>query len=319
MRYYEQISPSSHPNRSTGADIAQHWQPRQYLGAALVITDRPIGMMCVARKQWLRLARNLQTQRASTLNAERLVRLTHGITHMQHTVFTTKHPLQQPGANMYFTASSSELTLPHGCLSLYITCAIPQVDLTNALNQLPPDALVIDYTHELDPLPVGLSPKSSLTARMHDAWKELHEFFTTHRININLLADTNLQSAKDVDNALDILMTSSHEFLRCAISFQHLRELAQPVHCTNIQRRAYDIAAILAYRVQMLLPGPIPTQFSQFLSDNNSAFFLRDSASELMDELLERRVLSDDFAPIAPSGASETLDKLLATIAPYGA
>ena len=53
------------------ADVARHLQTRQYLGTAIVICENPIIFMSVVRKQWLKLVRALQKQRASTLKCRR--------------------------------------------------------------------------------------------------------------------------------------------------------------------------------------------------------------------------------------------------------
>src|SRR5215213_1160346 len=66
------------------ADVMRHLYSRQYLGKTLIISEQPMIIFSTARKQWLKLARTIQKQRASTLNAEKLLKYTHTISHMQH-------------------------------------------------------------------------------------------------------------------------------------------------------------------------------------------------------------------------------------------
>src|SRR5690242_18764298 len=101
--YFEVRSmPLFGPPTPVASDIARHLQSRQYLGITVVVCQNPLSMLSTMRKQWLRLARNLQKQRASTLNAEEILRFTHTIMHMQHLQFVTQPPTEQAEAHIFF-------------------------------------------------------------------------------------------------------------------------------------------------------------------------------------------------------------------------
>src|SRR6476660_4446110 len=78
---------------SLAADIMRHLHTRQHLGSAVIICEQPVGMLSAGRKQWLKLSRSLQKQRAGTLNADKILKYTHTITRMQHMGFSAKTPL----------------------------------------------------------------------------------------------------------------------------------------------------------------------------------------------------------------------------------
>src|SRR5262245_57222451 len=78
------------------ADAMRHLYTRQHLGKAVVICDEPTAIVGSARKIWLKLSRSLQRQRASTVNADKILKYTHAVTRMQRMCFSTKSPLERP-------------------------------------------------------------------------------------------------------------------------------------------------------------------------------------------------------------------------------
>src|SRR5882762_3070435 len=70
--YFELRKQSARGTESIIADMMRHLHTRQHLGKALVICDHPLVVLSAARKQWLKLSRIIQKQRASTLNADKI-------------------------------------------------------------------------------------------------------------------------------------------------------------------------------------------------------------------------------------------------------
>ena len=110
--YFEQRHLADAPSGSLGADIAKHLEARQHLGKTIVVCERPINLMPTVRKQWLKLARQLQRKRSSTVNAEKILRLTGAITHMHHMRFSIKTPVQEPRSHVYFVTPDLVELLP---------------------------------------------------------------------------------------------------------------------------------------------------------------------------------------------------------------
>ncbi|HVI69669.1 MAG TPA: hypothetical protein VM581_04390 [Magnetospirillaceae bacterium] len=268
------------------SDIARHLQSRQYLGMTVVVCRNPLSMLSATRKQWLRLARNLQKQRASTLNAEEILRFTHTIMHMQHLQFVAQAPTAKTAAHIFFTTPDELTFLPPGCLSLYVTAAPRATQLHDWIDILAEHALVVDYEGTLDLPNLGLQPKSAIEAKMRHDWQELVSFMAANGVIVDDLVDGATIRHTSMDRALDALLVTGNGFLRRAAEFQHILSLSQPLkHEPLIHLKQFEAVMRLAHRVQALTPGA----FSNFLADtfgdyHAESFFLRDAAPE-EDEL----------------------------------
>jgi len=295
--YYEVRSmPLFGPPSPVASDIARHLQSRQYLGITVVICQNPISMLSATRKQWLRLARNLQKQRASTLNAEEILRFTHTIMHMQHLQFVAQTPTEQAEAHIFFVAPEDVGPLPPGCQTLYITTPPHASKLKMWVDSLSADALIVDYKGNLNLQEYGLEPKSNLEKRMLGQWADLQEFMRAHGVHIDqLVVGTVIQSVR-LDDALDSLMSAGNEFLRRAAEFQHILSLAQPLkNSTLTEAKQFETVMRLAHRVQSLTPGSFGNYLIKTFGDHHAeSFFLRDAAPE-EDPLLPQPPNKDEI------------------------
>ncbi len=264
------------------SDIARHLQSRQYLGFTIVVCNNPLSMLSALRKQWLRLSRNLQKQRASTLNAEEILRFTHTIMHMQHLQFAIQPPAAETDAHIFFVTPEDLQELPPGCLSLYVTAPPKASQLRLWIEGLAKDALVVDYEGSLGLEHLGLEPKSHIEARMRRDWAEMREFMRQNGADITKIVDGVVMQPKAMDDALDCLLGTGNEFLRRAAEFQHMLSLSQPLkHEPATQTKQFEAVMRLAHRVQSLTPG----SFSHYLvgtfnERNAGSYFLRDAAPE---------------------------------------
>lgn len=288
--YYEiRTMPAFGPTTPIASDIARHLQSRQYLGLTIVVCQNPLSMLSATRKQWLRLARNLQKQRASTLNAEDILRFTHTIMHMQHLQFVAKPPENPTEAHIFFVHPDDLPNLPQGCLSLYIIAPPRATQLKAWVEQLAEDALIVDYKDTLELAQLGLQPKKNMELRMLRDWRRLERFMKDCGVDPGALAtNTGFKTSAAIDEALDKLLAASNEFLRLSASFQHVLSLAQPLSTTDAAvRKKFEITMRLAHRVQALTPGAFGNYLLKNFGDKSAgSFFLRDAAPE-HDELLE--------------------------------
>ncbi len=281
--YYEfRTMPVFGPPTPAASDIARHLQSRQYLGMTVVVCRNPLSMLSATRKQWLRLARNLQKQRASTLNAEEILRFTHTIMHMQHLQFVAQAPTAKTEAHIFFTTPDELTFLPPGCLTLYITAAPRATQLKEWVNALAQHALTVDYEGTLDLPHLGLKPKATIEAHMRRDWEALIAFTANHGVNINDLVRGATIQHDAMDQALDVLLVTGNEFLRRAAEFQHILSLSQPLrHEPITQLKQFEAVMRLAHRVQALTPGSFSTFLANTFSDYHAeSFFLRDAAPE---------------------------------------
>ncbi len=275
-------------HESLAADLARHLYTRQYLGKAVVLCENPIGMVSSARKQWLKLSRTLQRQRSSTMNADKILKFTHGIAHMQHLRFSSKTPMEIPEADIFFLNNATTV-MPAQCFTIYIMYAAPQAHLIHAVSQMPDDALVVHYGNADLLRPLHLAPKKELDRRVGQQWRQVQRFLQGYHIDPGVLQHNGLSDVEAVDNALDTLLGVSHAFLQVAGDFQRTLEMARPLRLPKATREKYDALILLAHRVQALMPGSFSQQFLQVYNEDDT-FFLYDLNKKRlvkMDETLE--------------------------------
>jgi hypothetical protein len=277
------------PSSQSGAlaaDIALHLQARQYLGKALVVCDSPNAILSAVRKQWLKAARRLLKLRASTLNAEEILRLTHVIMHMQAIQFIAKTPTEVPDASIYFAEPGQLMPLPDACYTIYLVSNLPASAVTALSKKLPDGALIVSYGMDgIAGLP--LLPKQELEARIFKQWEAVVGFLAQHDIYPERLVVNNALQFAAMDEALDILLGVADSFLRLAADFQRAINLAQPLTYVSLaQQKIFEAVTRLAHRVQDLTPGNFNHYLVGSFDDSaQDAFFLRDAASELYKDL----------------------------------
>lgn len=287
MQRYLEIRTS--PDSSTaGADVARHLLSRQHLGKTVVVCDKPIIIMSVVRKYWLKLSRNLQKERASTLNAEKILQLTYDITHMQHMGFVARPYGEAPRADVFFVTPDELSQLPPNCFSLYVLAPLVRSQLEAALPQLPERALVVDYARTDALMTAPLLPKRQLEQLVPEEWQRVERFFQKYNIDATKVA-ANLHRADIVDEAVDVILNTSNQFLRVADDFLLLLRQAQPLHVPHAQQQLYDLVALLQRRIGALTPGNLSQQFTQAFGDDEP--MAQDAAVDIWSLVMELRPL----------------------------
>ena len=275
--YVELRKSSARGTDSIAADMMRHLHSRQHLGKVLIICQQPGVGLPIARKQWMKLSRVLQKQRASTLNADKILKYTHAIITMQNMRFSTKPPLEQPEADIYFADPAEPITLPANCYTIYNHEPLAKVALEALTSQLPEDALIVDYDQAADWASYGLQPKTVLEQHVDEQWHITRHYLHERDINVTSLHPEHMEHVEAMDDALDTLLISPHNFLKVATEFQRALELARPLRITKQLRLHFDSLMLLAHRVQTLTT----TAFSQHFLENyneDDTFFLYDNS-----------------------------------------
>lgn len=280
MCYIQVYQTATIPPQSLAVEIVKSLQSRQHLGKAAVVCDNSTTLVAIVRKHWLKSARNLQKERAGTINAEKILRLTNSITHMHRMRFTAKPPESQPRDHVYFLTEQeiAQTLLPSNTYSLYVVTRIAKPALAHLIRQLPHDATLVDYVRSELPESVELQSKRLLEEQVAEQWDVMTNFLEQRQIFIAQLVREGSGGMNAVDDALDTLLGTSHRFLQVASAFQHVLELAQPLTFTAAQQRQYDIIMLLAHRVHALSPSPYGPRFTYELA-SDELFFLHDIAS----------------------------------------
>ncbi|HSW98995.1 MAG TPA: hypothetical protein VLF71_04100 [Candidatus Saccharimonadales bacterium] len=291
--YVELRKSAARGTDSIAADMMRHLYARQHLGKTVVITDAKVPILSACRKQWLKLARAIQKQRASTLNADKILKYTHMITHMQHMHFSAKTPMDNPGADVYFLEPSQVAIMPIHCWTIYVLADVPTELATQMLRLLPSEALLVDYDQTDEWERLGLRPKRQLESQVDDAWARACGFLKSYDVDIALVSRDDISDIDAMDDALDTLLGVSHKFLQVANDFQRALELARPMRLGRDQRRQYDSFILLAHRVQALSPGAFSQQFLEVYNEDDT-FFLYDAARGRF--ILQRLALAEASA-----------------------
>lgn len=274
--YFEWRISSARGSESTAADIARHVHTRQHLGKTVVICENPVVMLSAVRKQWLKLSRTIQKQRASTLNADKILKYTHTITRMQHMQFTGQLPIDNPEADLFFLAPEHCSNIPPQTMTLYIMPRATQRDADIIVGKLSPESLIVDYGHSDCWKAIQLQPKSKLEEAVLAEWQHMKDFLEQFGIQPKALFKGTTHNLEAMEDALDTLLNVSKKFLQIANGFQHAMEIARPLRTPKDLRQQYDSVILLAHRVQALSPGAFTQRFLEAYNEDDT-FFLYDS------------------------------------------
>lgn len=251
------------------SQIVAHWQTRHLYGKALIISANPNNIAKLIRRHWLSSIQRLQQERTTTIDADRLLSLTHSITRMQQMIISIDPPHEFPAAHLWcITPAQFEQTeLPRTCHTIYIQPTLAASSKTALHTLVSTHALLVDFGNN----ELNFMPKDVLDDKVHHAWQELLVFFEKQRINIHALRDDS-HDIDGIDDALDSLLDVSSTFLRHARHFQEALHFAQPLQLSFIEQKEYDLANMLARRVAMLTPGILHHSFIQTENDTFSLY-----------------------------------------------
>lgn len=124
-------------------DLARHLYTRMYYGKIVIVADKPFSVISALRKQWLKLARKVQKERASTLNASRIRELSGTVGYMHSLDFTTHYPPNDHPGDVYIATVDEVLRWPPQCRTIYITCDVELEKLYMLTAWMPPRSLVV--------------------------------------------------------------------------------------------------------------------------------------------------------------------------------
>lgn len=278
--YFEQRISSARGTDSVAADVMRHLHARQHLGKAIVLCEgNPVVMLSASRKQWLKLARSIQKQRASTLNADKILKFTHTIARMQRMRFTMKHPLERPDADIFFLKPSQLDTIPTNCFTFYLVQHVGAVNAQKIALGMPADSLLVDYEHSVDWKKHGLLPKKQLEAHVAEEWRIMQDFLRQYDVHPKKLVHGKGTDIDAMDDALDTLLGIGHRFIQTANGFQRALELARPLRISADVRSQYDTVILLAHRVQALASSTYSQRFLESYFEDDT-FFLYDRVRE---------------------------------------
>ena len=129
-------------------DITRHLQVRCSVGTSVIIAEKPISFLSTLRKQWIKMERQLQRDRASTINPEKIIALTTMLANMYSVKFSASPTWNL--ADVYVQAPTFT-TFNEPVKTVYICTPLSHEQRLNIRHAIDEDALIIDFTRQ--PLP----------------------------------------------------------------------------------------------------------------------------------------------------------------------
>lgn len=126
-------------------DLARHLYARGVQGKVTIVTSKPTELMPITKKQWNKLTRQVQRERASTLNAVRINELTRQIAWMQNMTFSAKAPSEMLEADVTFANVDDFLLYPPECSTIYVTYPFAREKLHILTSWMPKNSVVVEY------------------------------------------------------------------------------------------------------------------------------------------------------------------------------
>lgn len=135
-------------NLPLSRDIARHLKDRRVYGKAAIAADNPVALLGSVRRQWLRLIRLAERERASTLNHELKDQLDQVIWQMKNTSFTAQDPADDPVAHVSFATVERLRLFPPMCSTLYVVGQIKKIDKHMLTSWMHRGGMVVIYGQE---------------------------------------------------------------------------------------------------------------------------------------------------------------------------
>lgn len=125
--------------------LTRHIYSRMYCGKIVIVAENPSALLPPLRKQWLKLARKVQVERAKTLNGGRIKELTSIVATMQTMRFKAGWSDDPIGADVYLASVDQLLQWPPDCSTLYIASTISKEQLHLVTSWIARSSLVVIY------------------------------------------------------------------------------------------------------------------------------------------------------------------------------
>lgn len=125
--------------------LARHISSHGPQDKIAVVANKPDTLLAATRRQWLKLLRQTQNERSSTLNAARADMLVGQISWMQGVSFTSKAPDDVLEADITFATAEDFVRVPPVCRCVYITYAFEREKLHMLTAWMSRNGLVVLY------------------------------------------------------------------------------------------------------------------------------------------------------------------------------
>jgi hypothetical protein len=125
--------------------LACHIREHATQGKVAIVTDKPTELLAATRKQWLKLIRQIQRERASTLDRAKITELSRQLVWMQNLTFTAKPPEDILEADVTFAVADDFVHIPPICPTVLVTYTFEHEKLHMLTSWMPCNAVVVMY------------------------------------------------------------------------------------------------------------------------------------------------------------------------------
>jgi hypothetical protein len=108
------------PSGKIMRNLADELMSRMSYGKIVIVVDNPSRYIGPLRKRWLRLARRVRVERASTLDPIKIAQLESKEGYMRSMRFTVKYPPDKYHGNVYVVSLNRALLWPPECSTMFI-------------------------------------------------------------------------------------------------------------------------------------------------------------------------------------------------------
>lgn len=109
-------------------NLAHHIYTRMREGRIIIITNKPNNLLSATKKQWNKLLRRVERERASTISSTKRAELNEQVAIMKSFTFSAKPPADPLEANVTFGTINEFLRTPPYCNTAYFTYPISKED-----------------------------------------------------------------------------------------------------------------------------------------------------------------------------------------------
>ncbi len=130
-------------SEDTSYDLLLHLPRRLQVGRALVLCDQPAIILSVIKKRWMKLVRDLEKQRSSTLDKRKRAVFDRELSRLEGCILTSKERLAAK-ADALFLSPGTRLTDTYH--TLYLLTSMTAADLQLYTERLERGGLLVAYT-----------------------------------------------------------------------------------------------------------------------------------------------------------------------------
>jgi len=135
-------------NMSLSMDLAQQIAERSLSGKIVVVVQNPRSSYASVKKQWQRLIKQLETERARTLGSAQITKVQNEIARMQQLTFTFAFSDFELNADVTFATADDLVEMPPVCHTVYVTYDFERTKLHLLTSWMPLRSLVVIYENE---------------------------------------------------------------------------------------------------------------------------------------------------------------------------